>query len=185
MAASGPLNLPSCATSCVFQESSFRECNYISISYSFQVRPIETSIGAMSLPVTLSPKLSRELPLPKRKRRETVDLTGDDDVAALRTAGDPASSSRPIDRPTANEPERRIDDDELSDDEDKSIFEDALDEIELNPFRPLSEDEALSDNEATMLQAELRQIGIDSFIRKHLSSQKYPPRLLGTAFGIE
>jgi len=139
----------------------------------------------MSLPVPLSPGISRELALPKRKRRETVDLTGDGDVSSLRTAGDLPSPSRPVDGQTATEIQRRIDDDELSDDEDKSMFEDALDEIELNPFRPLSEDEALSDDEATTLQAELRQIGIDSFIRKHLSSKKYPPRLLGTAFGIE
>ena len=79
---------------------------------------------------TISPIVATPQAQLKRKR-ESVDLT----EAALRqhVAGHVVEAAPPV--KDGNE-ERRLEDDEFSDDEEGSMFEDALDEIELNPFVP-------------------------------------------------
>lgn len=47
------------------------------------------------------------------------------------------------------------------------------------------DEDALSESEAAAFRVELRQIGPEAFIKKHLSSNRIEHRILGTAFGID
>ncbi|KAK4547453.1 hypothetical protein LTR36_001109 [Oleoguttula mirabilis] len=115
----------------------------------------------------------------KRKHSEIVDLTNDDEDAA------PGPSATPANDAVSHGQHRRLEDDEVGGD-DGSVFEDALDEIELNPYVPTEgDDEALSENVAAQMRAQLRENGPEEFIRKYLSNRVIPLKLLGTAFGID
>lgn len=90
----------------------------------------------MSVPGTLPPKTAKPL---KRKRAEKFSQAGDDDDVATTPAGFLAA---PVAAPAADgkhpvaPADYDHDDDDFSDSEYKSIYEDALDEIELNPYHP-------------------------------------------------
>ncbi|WPG99576.1 Hypothetical protein R9X50_00239400 [Acrodontium crateriforme] len=120
-----------------------------------------------------------------KRKRESVDLT----QAALRQRAEATASaaddvSGDPSQPAAGEDrERKIEDEELDSDED-SMFEDALDEIELNPFVPEDDhdEESFSEAAAETLRARLREIGVEEFFKETINIR---PRKLGTAFGID
>ncbi|KAK5120517.1 hypothetical protein LTR85_006172 [Meristemomyces frigidus] len=116
----------------------------------------------------------------KRKHAEIVDLTSDDDSA---TPARGATKNDEVAQP-AQKQRRKLEDDDFGGD-DGSVFEDALDEIELNPYASTDgDDEALSEDLAARLRAQLRDDGPQQFMQKYLTNEDIPHRLLGTAFGI-
>ncbi|KAK3068716.1 NAD-dependent histone deacetylase sir2 [Teratosphaeriaceae sp. CCFEE 6253] len=121
----------------------------------------------------------------KRKHGEVIDLTADEDATPARhTAA--IDRGEDVDLPPARKRKLVHDGSDDGDTESEaSFFEDFLDNIELEPYKPGPGGFGLSQENVTSLHAELRRFGPDIFIDKHIEGKTIPARLLGTAFGID
>ncbi|EMD01255.1 hypothetical protein BAUCODRAFT_144801 [Baudoinia panamericana UAMH 10762] len=130
----------------------------------------------------------------KRKHHETIDLAVDESDGPVVSAPTPQTEhlqSRPESSSTESDFQQRPLDEEASTDgeEDASLYEDILDAVELDPFKPSSDEHGsknvLPETEVIRLHTELRDIGPENFVERYITSSSMPHRLLGTAFGFD
>ncbi|KAK5115964.1 hypothetical protein LTR62_000420 [Meristemomyces frigidus] len=113
----------------------------------------------------------------KRKHDEIIDLyqpLDHDKHERLNAAAGRGTKTREV---------MEIEDEEEDGSDVDSLYQDILDDIELDPYT-LDGDDDVTKEEAQRLHRDLRRSGPEAFLKHHLSSGVTTARMLGSAFGI-